>query len=110
MNLRVHEGGGEGKAERHPEQGQEHGGEKTKAPALRQECCTEGTGIWQEVSGNDQLQELWSKEGTHPTRGEDGCSVCAHMEEEAFLHLRTHQKRIKAGCQQVHYTSHPGQA
>ena len=87
MKLRVHEGDGEGEMERHPEQGQEHVGEKAKEPALCQECCTEGTGIWQEGSGNDQLQELWSKEGPHPTRGEDGSSVCADMEEEAFLHM-----------------------
>ena len=75
MNLRVHEGGGEGKVERHPEQGQEPGGEKTQEPALCQECCTAGTGIWQKGNGDDQVQELGSKEGTHPTRGEDGSST-----------------------------------
>ena len=73
MNCEVHEGDAEGKMERHPGQGEECGGAKAQEPALCQECCAEGARIWQERGGNDKLQELWSKEGAHPTGGEDGC-------------------------------------
>ena len=73
MDLRVHEDGAERKIEKHAEEGEEHEGEEAKERALCQECCAEGACFWQDRCGDDKLQELWSKEGAHPTGGEDGC-------------------------------------
>ena len=61
------------------------------------------------LSGSDEVQELWSKESTHPRGGEEDCSVCAEIEDQALLHPCPHHEGVEIGCEQVHHTSHLGE-